>query len=156
MKRVAVLLLVAACGGGSGGAVATGVSKADYLKAAEVICTKTNTEQKALKTPTAVEELAPYVARIVAIADEATTSLQALTPPSGDVAALTQKVFTPLREQLVAGHAYADQVAVAAKAKDNKALVTLLSNPPTKTKADLRWMKDYGFKECVDAADTSG
>lgn len=156
MKRFVVLLLVTACGGGSGGPVASGVSRADFIKAAEVVCAKANTEQKALKTPTAVEELAPYVARIVAIADEATTSLQAMTPPTADAADLKQKVFTPLREQLVAGHAYADEVAVAAKAKDNKALVTLLSNPPTQTKADLPWMKDYGFKECVDAADTSG
>lgn len=154
MKRLAVLVLVAACSGGGG--PSGGISKADYLRQAEVICAKANQQQSALKTPTAVEALAPYVAQVVAIADEAATALAALEAPKADQSDLTAKVLTPLKEQLVVGHAYADQVAVAAKARDNAALVQLLGNPPTKTRADLRWMKDYGFKDCVEAADTSG
>ncbi len=148
------VLLLTACGGGS--ADVGSISKADYLAQAEVICKKANTEQDALTTPTSIDALAPYVSRIVAIADEATTSLQKLEVPKADAAELQQKVLTPLQGQLSAGHAYADEVTKASKAGDNTGLVTLLSNPPTKTTADLPWMKDYGFDECVKAADTSG
>jgi hypothetical protein len=156
VKHLAVLVLVTACSSGGTTVQTGGVSRADYLTRAEAICTTANTAQSVLKTPTAVDALAPYVTRIVAIADKAATDLSALEPPKADKKALEEKVLTPLREQLVIGHDYAGKVAVAAGKKDNAALVQLLGNPPTKTKADLRWMKDYGFKECVDAADTSG
>lgn len=148
------VLLLTACGGGS--ADVGSISKADYIAQAEAICMKANTEQAALTTPTAINALAPYVSRIVAIADEATTSLQKLEVPKADAADLQKKVLSPLQAQLSAGHTYADEVTKAAKASDTTALVKLLSNPPTKTTADLPWMKDYGFDECVKAADTSG
>jgi len=156
VKRLALIVLVAACSSGGGSASSGGQSKADYLHQAEAICAKANTEQGSLKTPTAVDDLAPYVSRIVAIADLAATDLTALEPPGGDSAVLEAKLLKPLREQLVVAHEYADKVAAAAKRRDNAALVQLLGDPPTKTRADLRWMKSYGFKECVEAADTSG
>lgn len=153
MKRLAVLLLaVSACSGGT----STGVSKADYLARAEAICAQANRSQDGLATPTAVDALAPYVARIVAIADQAATELRALAVPEADRSDLEVNVLTPLEEQLEVGHDYADEVAAAAKARDNAELVRLLGDPPTRTRADLRWMKAYGFKECVESADTSG
>ncbi len=149
----ALVLLVTGCGGGS----STGsTSKSAYIAKAEAICATANTEQKALTRPTSIDGLAPYVGRVVAIADEATTKLQALEVPASDAAELQKRVLGPLQEQLSAGHTYADEVAAAAKAKDSTVLVKLLSDPPTKTRADLPWMKDYGFDECVKAADTSG
>lgn len=152
-----LLVLVAGCGdgdgGGDGGKVGA-VSKADYLAEAEAICKSSNAERKQLETPTSVAGLAPYVSRVVAIADGATSKLRALTAPAADAAELQTKVLGPLEEQLSAGHTYADQVAAAAKANDTAALGALLSDPPTKTRADLPFMKDYGFDECVKAADT--
>lgn len=154
MKRLLVLVLVAACSSGSA-KVASGVSKADYLKKAEAVCAKANKEQNALKTPTEVKALAPYVSKVVAIADEASAGISALEAPKADKEEIDAKVLAPLKAQLVLGHDYADKVAAAAKADDQGALVQLLTHPPTDTKADLVWMKRYGFKECVDAADTS-
>ncbi len=156
MKRLAVILLLTACSSGGTSPAAGGVSKADYLTSAEAICATANKEQDALDTPTAVDALAPYVSRIVAIAEQATTDLKGLETPKADKADLQEKVLGPLSDQLVVGQAYADQVAAAAAKKDNAALVTLLTEAPTQTKADLRWMKGYGFKECVEAADTAG
>lgn len=156
MKRLAVLLLVTACSGGGSSVAAGGVSKADYLAKAEAICATANKDQAALTTPTAVDGLAPYVSRIVAIADKATAGISALEAPKADKDELEARVLAPLRAQLVVGHSYSDKVAAAAKDKDNAALIALLGNPPTQTKADLRWMKKYGFKECVESADTSG
>ena len=155
MKRILVLLLVTACGGGGGGSVASGgPSKADYLKAAEQVCTKANAEQDALKTPTSAKELAPYVAKVVDIATRATAKLEAIEAPKADKAALKAKVFGPLDAQLTIAHQYSKDVDAATAKNDNLALIKLFSNPPTQTKADLRWMQGYGFDECVKAADT--
>jgi hypothetical protein len=156
VKRLAFLLLLSltACGGGSDDA--GGVSKADYLTKTEAVCAKANADQTALKTPTSPEGIAPYVVKVVEIADTATTQIAAIEAPKKDKADLDAKVLTPLREQLTAGHEFADKITAAAKAKDDDALLKLLQQAPTQSKADLRWMKDYGFKECVEAADTSG
>ncbi len=147
---LALSVLLASCGGDDGKE-----QKADFLKQAESICAKANAEQKALTTPTAVAQLAPYVAKVVAIADRASTALLALDLPEKDGKALEEKVITPLQEQVVVGRNYAAQVAAADKAKDQAKLIRLLGNPPTQTKADLRFMKSYGFKACLDAADTT-
>ncbi len=158
MKHLALVLPVAlavGCGGGTP-AAPVGVSKATYLTRAEAICAKANADQKALKTPSAIGELAPYVAKVVALADTATQAVGALEPPRADRADVQAKVLEPLKAQLVEGHAYATKVAAASRTGDQKALVSLLSNPPTGSKADLRWMRSYGFVECVKAADTSG
>ena len=158
MKRLALLLplaLAVGCGGGTTPPPG-GVSKAAYLGQAEAICAKANADQKALKTPSAIGELAPYVAKVVALADSATQAVDALEPPRADRADVQAKVLQPLKAQLVEGHTYAAKVAVAAQKGDQKALVSLLSNPPTGSKADLRWMRSYGFVECVKSADTSG
>ena len=154
MKRVLILLLATACSGGSSAHLATGPSKADYVRDAEKICAEANAKQKALTTPTSLPALAPYVSRVVAIADEATTKLRALSPPDKDKADLQAKVLGPLESQLKDGHAYADKVAAASKANDVKTLGELLTNAPTATRADLRFMKSYGFTECIEAADT--
>jgi hypothetical protein len=153
VKRALVLLLATACSGGPA-TVATGPSKADYVRDAEKICAEANAKQKALTTPTSLPALAPYVSRVVAIADEATTKLAALSPPDKDKAELQAKVLGPLESQLKDGHAYADKVAAASKANDTKRLGELLTNAPTATRADLRFMKSYGFTACIDAADT--
>jgi hypothetical protein len=154
VTRVLVLLLATACSGGSAAAVAAGPSRADYVRAAEKICAEANAKQKALTTPTSLPALAPYVSRVVAIADEATTRLAALSPPVKDRADLQAKVLGPLQSQLADGHVYADKVAAASKANDLKTLGELLTNAPTATRADLRFMKSYGFTECIEAADT--
>ena len=156
MKPLALLVPLALLAGCSGGSKATGgVSKADYIKKAEVICTKAVADQKALKTPTTPDLIPAYVAGVIAIADAATTGLAALEAPKADKKALEAKVIEPLQGQLAVAHDYYDQIVAATKNKDQKALVKLLGNPPTDAKADLRWMKSYGFTQCVDAADTS-
>ena len=155
MKRILVVLLLTACGsGGGGGTGSGGVTKADYVKAAEKVCAKANAEQDALKTPTSAKELAPYVAKVVDIASRATSDLEALEAPKADVADLKAKVFDPLDTQLEVAHQYSKDVDAATAKNDNIALIKLFSNPPTQTKADLRWMEGYGFDACVDAANT--
>lgn len=150
ISLLALPVLLAACGGDDGKE-----ARAAFVKQAESICANANTEQKALSTPTAVAQLSPYVAKVVAIADRATTALLALEPPDKDAKDLEAKLLNPLKEQVAVGKAYAAKVAAADRAKNQAELIRLLGNPPTETKADLRWMKSYGFKACIDAADTT-
>lgn len=145
------LLVVAGCSSSDADAAA----KADFIKKAEVICAKANTDRAALKTPLAPAQIPPFVAQIVAIADEATTKLLALSVPDTDKQEVESKLLNPLKEQVATGKTYSTQVAAASRTKNQAALMKLLGDPPTETKADLRWMKSYGFKGCIEAADTS-
>ena len=145
------LVLVAACGGSSD----NGLSKSDYLNKAEAICAKANTTIDKTPTPSSAAALPSYVKRVVDVADKATSDLEALDPPKDDKDALKKKVLTPLRSQVTEGKAYLAKVEAAVKKNDQAALGKLISNPPTGAEADLAWMRSYGFKQCVTAADTS-
>jgi hypothetical protein len=154
MKRALVLLiLVAACGGGSGD---KGNAKDDYLKQAEAVCAKANTEITAAKknTPAAVADVPPYVHKLVDLAKQTLEDLSLLTPPSSDAAQVKAKLLDPLSQQLTDGQTFAAKVDAAAAKNDSATLSQLVFNPPTKTRVDIAWMKSYGFKACVTAADT--
>ena len=156
MKPTCVVLplaFVVACGSGSSAGAAEKVDKAAYLKQAEAICATANADTQNLKTPLAAADFAAYVAKVVGFADAATASINKLTPPARDAADLRKKVLDPLKTQLAQAHEYAAQVAAANRAKDDAALTKLTLNVPTGSKADLAWMRHYGFSECVDAAD---
>ena len=155
MKRFGVLLLltVTACGGGSG--AGDKAAKAAYVGKAEAICRVAVTRQKALTPPGTVDALAPYVDDTVRIAVTATRDLSALSPPRADKAALQAKFLGPLQAQADDATRYAADVTAASKNNDQAALGRLALSPPTKPRADLAYLKAYGFTACVDAADTS-
>jgi hypothetical protein len=146
-------MALTACSGGA--AADNGAKRADYLVKAEAVCAQANAAQKRLTTPMAALSFSPYIDAVVKIAAESTTALLALTPPAKDRTDLDKHVFTPLQRQLKTAQAFADKVRTATRAHDQIALVKLLNDPPNKPAADLAWMRSYGFKECVDAADTS-
>jgi hypothetical protein len=155
MKRALVLLmLVAACGGSSGGGKVS--AKASYLADAENVCATANTRlaeaKKAL--PSGVTEIPAYVHTLLDLAKKTLDDLSALTPPPDDAVQIKAKVLDPLGQQYADGQAFAVKVDAAAKAKDTQTLTQLAFNPPTKTRVDIAWMKTYGFKACVTAADT--
>jgi hypothetical protein len=153
-RALVLLLLVAACGGSSGGNKAD--EKASYVAKAEAVCAKANTQlADAKKTqPTAVAGIPPYVHKLLDIAKSTLSDLSALNPPSKDAVDVKAKLLDPLGQQLADGTTFASQVDAAAKSGDNAKLTQLVFNPPTKTRVDLAWMRSYGFKACVTAADT--
>jgi hypothetical protein len=159
MKRALVLLLlVAACGGSSDGAGGGGNSKADYLSKAEAICAKANTEIDAAKKnlPTGTAEVPAYVHKLLDFAKQTLEDLTLLSPPEADAADVKAKLIDPLTQQYADGQTFAGKVDAAAAKNDDQALTQLVLNPPTKTRVDVAWMKGYGFKACVTAADTGG
>src|SRR3954469_6812693 len=154
MKRaLALVLLVAACGGSSGD---SGSPKADYLKKAEAICAKANTEITAAKKtpPAGIAEVPPYVHKLLDLAKQTLEDLSLLTPPSDDAVEVKAKLLDPLGQQFADGQSFAAKVDAAAAKNDSATLTQLVFNPPTKTRVDVAWMKSYGFKACVTAADT--
>ena len=153
MKRVAIVLpfvLVAACGGGS----SSGSSKSDYVAKAEAICKDTNAKTKAFTLPSDPAGFQKLVEKSIALAESTLDALKKLDPPSGDKHDIQNKVITPLEDQLAQGKAYLKEVRTAVAKKDQNAIGRLLQNPPRQHKADLDFMKSYGFKECVDTAKT--
>lgn len=159
MKRFAAALplaLLAACGGSDTEQVASGLSKAEYVAKAEAICTKANADVKAEGFPTSPQALPTYVENLLKIADQATKDIVALEPPAADKADLQAKVLTPLQGQITEGRAYLAKVRAAVSTNDQAELGRLLASPPASSKADLDWMRGYGFKACVESADTKG
>ena len=156
LPALIVILGLAGCGGSSGNGGGSG-PKAAYLTRAEAACTKANTDLAALKKapPASVAEVPPYVHKIVDVARGTVTQLSALSLPPADAAALKSKLLDPLGVQLQAGDAYAAKVDAAAKSKDQAGLLQLVTHPPTQTRVDLAFLKSYGFKACVQAADTA-
>jgi hypothetical protein len=159
MKRLAVLLpvllLATACNGSDDDQVAQGLSKAAYLSQAEAICATANTDIKALQRPTSIAAVPGFVEKTLQIAEVATGKIKGLEPPAADKAQIKAKVLDPLDGQVTAGRALLEQVRTAVKNNDTAAIGRLIQNPPTGSKADLAWMRSYGFKACVEAADTS-
>lgn len=148
------LLAATACGGGGDDGKAGARAKADFVKQAEVICAKANKDKNALKKPMSTADLGTYVHSLVMIADESTTALLKLDVPKDDKKDLDSHVLDPLSKQLEKARTFDTAMAKAVKDNDQVAIVKLLKDPPTKTTADLGWMRIYGFKECVTAADT--
>lgn len=155
MKRISlvlpVLLLATACGGSDG---PKGLSKADFVAQAEAICKKANADIDALGTPSDLAGIAGFLDKLVKVADDATKALNELDAPEADEADLEAKFLTPMEKQTDEGKAFATKVKAAAAANDQKKLGELLADAPTMTEADLEWMKGYGFKECVESAET--
>src|SRR5919205_1869855 len=83
MRRLALAFVVAGllsgCGGGSGR-----LSKAEYAKRADAICTKYNTKLKALARPTSIGALPDYVDKALPLARKGDHELRALKPPKDE------------------------------------------------------------------------
>src|SRR5437764_14663888 len=73
---LAALVALAGCGGGSGS------SAADYRTAASKICDDANRRAAALKPPSNLAGLRPYLAKTLAIVERDTGRLRALHPPA--------------------------------------------------------------------------
>ncbi|HUR15390.1 MAG TPA: hypothetical protein VM097_12985 [Mycobacteriales bacterium] len=163
MKRLSLVLpllgfslLLAGCGGSDKDQVATGLSKAQYVSKAEVICTRLNKEIDGLTAPTSPAALESFLVEALRIAESGTAEIKALDPPEADKAAIRSKVLDPLEGQVAEGKQFLEDVKAAVAKNDQAALGKLISDPPTGPEADLAWMRSYGFKECVESAKTDG
>ncbi len=146
-RALLAVLLVAACSSSSDD------PRAAYLREAEGVCRAAVEAQAAEPTPADPTALAAYVRRLVTVQGDAAAELAALRPPEADEAELDAKVVRPLQEQVQRSRDYADRVE---KAPDTAAVLDLLGQAPSRTDADLGWMRDYGFRACVELVDPAG
>lgn len=146
------LLLLPACSGGGDDGPSLEDRREAYLAEAEAVCERTNERVEALGTPTSVEAVPAAADEAVAIVRETVEQITALTPPEEDRARLQERVLGPLQEDVGVAEAYAAEVKAAATAGDGAALLRLVQERP-QTSADLTYMRDYGFSQCVAAAD---
>jgi hypothetical protein len=149
-----VLVLTAACGDDGGDKGSSGVSRSEYLAKVEPICKEANAKVEALPAPSTPGDLVTTAEQVVAIAEKATTDFKAVEPPAADRADIQAKVVVPLEKQIVEAKSFAAKAKAAIAANDQAALGALVQTPPVSTQADLAWMRTFGFKDCVEAAQT--
>jgi hypothetical protein len=150
MRRALLLtsaLLLTACGGGDD-------EKAAYVADASAVCEEAAAESKALKTPAAPAEFAPYADGIVRIAKQAQADLGKLTPPEDDEAELRSKVLEPFAAVVLEGEEFAKKVRAAGQ--DQAKLLPLLGQVPDSGEVDLEYLRDYGLDTCADVISRTG
>lgn len=148
VATVVPLLLVAACSGSDS------PTRKDFVARSETVCAEANKQFDALPAPSDTAGVLTYVERLVQVAADATTRLDALEVPKKDAHAVEAKMMTPLRSEVAAGRTFVAKIRTAVQKRDQAALATLIAHPPTPTRADLGWMRGYGFRQCVTMADT--
>lgn len=148
----AIALSLGGCtGGDDGGSLED--RRAAYLDRAEGICQEANEAVEAETQPTEISAVPAFVDRLLGIARDTVAEVRALEPPEEDRDEIRSKVLDPLEVDLAAGDAYAAEIRAAAEANDSAALLRLIQEVP-ETTVDLEYMREYGFVECVELADS--
>lgn len=160
MRRALVPLLVlglTACSGGGGEQEAPTLEERRdaYVAEAEDVCAEANEAVDGVQLPTSVSEVPTTADEVLGIARSTVEEVAALAPPEEDRAELEEKVLGPLRGDLTGLEEYVDQLKAAAASNDGATLLRLSQERP-QTTADLGFMRDYGFVECVTAAGQTG
>jgi hypothetical protein len=158
-------LAVTGCGGGdsssttgaSGASGASGsapLSKDEFVSQANAICADTNDKIEALQQPPQnpqASELVPLLTQELAIARDAATELEALTPPSE---------LQDERDKLVANtdkqEALAAQIIAAAKANDASQAQSLGQQLEALNKENNSISSSIGLTECAKDASPQG
>ena len=135
------VLVLAACGGGED-------EKAEYVEQASAVCSEAKAQLDAEQRPTAADGFAPFVQRVVEIAEVAEGKLLALEPPEDDKAELEQKLLDPLSAQVEQGRQYAAKVEAAGT--EQAKLLPLLSQVPGTGDIDVAYVEEYGLKACTE------
>lgn len=148
-----LLLPLAACSGGDDGPTLQERREA-YLEETEAICADVNEALEAKPLPTDIPSVPAYADEVVELLRRTVEDVAAVEPPEEDRVRLEQQVLEPLREDIPRAEEYAQQLKDAAAANDGAELLKLVQNRP-QTSANLSFMRDYGFSQCVAAADTS-
>ena len=79
---VAALAALAVSGCGGGGGSSQRLSRDEYVRQADAICAQILKEEKALPTPSSIDEIPAYVDKALPIADELIAKIEDLDPPA--------------------------------------------------------------------------
>ena len=136
---VMVVALVASCGGGGGR-----LSKEEYAKRADAICTKYNAKLKALTRPTGLSELPAYVDRALPLARKGTNELRALEPPKDEEQ--TAKEWLDQNDSVVGSM---ERLRDAAKKGDRTGIQAALNEATSANQTANRLARRLGLSVCA-------
>jgi hypothetical protein len=143
MRRVALAVavagLVAGCGGGSGR-----LSKAEYGKRADAICTKYNAKLKALARPTSISALPDYVDKALPLARKGDDELRALKPPKDEEQ--MAKEWLDQNDSVVGSM---ERLRDAAKKSDRAGIQTALNEATSSNQTANRLARRLGLRVCA-------
>ena len=143
MRRAAlglVVLLAAGCGGGGGGRL----SKAEYSKKADAICTKYNAKIRALGRPTSIGGLPAYVDKALPLARKGDEELRALEPPEDEEQ--TAKEWLDQNDSVVGSM---ERLRDAAKKGDRAGIQTALTEASSANQTANRLARKLGLGVCA-------
>ena len=135
----AVATLAAGCGGGSGR-----LSKAEYAKRADAICTKYNAKLKALARPTGISELPSYVKKALPLARKGDDELRALEPPKDEEQ--SAKEWLDQNDSVVGSM---ERLRDAAKKGDRTGIQTALNEASSANQTANRLARSLGLRVCA-------
>jgi hypothetical protein len=143
MRRLALAFIVAAvlagCGGGSGR-----LSKAEYAKRADAICTKYNAKLKALARPTSISALPDYVDEALPLARKGDDELRALKPPKDEEQ--TARDWLEQNDSVVGSMA---RLRDAAKKGDRAGIQTALNEATSANRTANGLARRLGLRVCA-------
>lgn len=131
-------VLVAGCGGGG-----KALSRADYAKQADQICSTYNAKLNAIPQPKSQAEVGAFVAKAVPLVSDATDRLAELRPPQDEqsVASAWNRANSDIVRAL-------ERLRDAAKAKDNAKMQTALADGNKANSRANTLAKTLGMNTC--------
>src|SRR5919198_2977461 len=132
---VGAVLLAAGCGGGGGG-----LSKDEYAKRADAICTKYNAKLRALTRPTSISELPAYVDKALPLARKGDAELRGLKPPTDEEQ--TAKEWLDQNDSVVGSM---ERLRDAAKKGDRAGIQAALGEATAANQAANRFARRLGL-----------
>jgi len=136
----ATALVTAGCGGGSGGRL----SKADYAKQADAICSKYNRKVEALGAPKSLADIVGFADKALALTRQGNGELKGLKPPKSEEQTAKEWVA---QNDLVA-KAVAD-LRDAAKKNDRLAIQAALRRGQAANRTGNGLARDLGLRVCA-------
>ena len=137
---IAVVGLAAGCGGGGDGRL----SKTEYAKRADAICTKYNAKIRALGRPTAISGLPAYVDKALPLARKGDDELRALKAPKDQEQ--TAKEWLDQNDSVVGSM---ERLRNAAKKGDRTGIQTALNEATSANRTANRLARRLGLSVCA-------
>ena len=139
LAGAAVVVLAAGCGGGE-----KRLSREEYSKRADAICSKYNAKIKALGQPGSIRALPRYVDRALPVARKGTEELRRLEPPKDE-----EKTANEWLDQNDSAVGALERLRDAAKHADRSGIQAALTEAAAANRAANRFARQLGLRICA-------
>jgi hypothetical protein len=143
MRRIVLAVVIAGLAAGCGGG-SDRLSRVEYAKRADAICTKYNAKLKALSRPTSISGLPTYVDEALPLARKGDDELRALKPPEDEKQ--TAKEWLDQNDSVVGSM---ERLRDAAKKGDRAGIQTALNEASSANQTANRLARRLGLRVCA-------